>query len=350
MKTMRAMVLEGVEDYNLREIPVPAVPPHGILLKVMANGVCRSDWHKWHGHYSRVYPKVLGHEMCGIVEEVGELVTRHKVGDRVMIPVGGSEGTCELCKSGHSNLCDSYLVPGIAYDGGFAEYVAVPYADRNAAPLPDNVSFEEGAILSCRYITGYKGVVDGAKVKMGEWVAIYGCGGVGLASIQTAAKTGAFVIAVDVKNECLDLAKRMGADYLVNAKEVDPVEEIKKITGGKGVDVAIETLGNKHVMVQCLNSLAMLGRLCQIGVTQLGPDGDVALPVNTIVQKELVIVGSLSSPIQGYKPMLDLVAAGKLEVKPLLVETCALTEVEGIFKRMDIGDVIGTVVCNDFAN
>lgn len=349
MRTMRAMVLEGVEDYNLREVPVPAVPPHGILLKVMANGVCRSDWHKWHGHYSRIYPKILGHEMCGVVEEVGELVTRHKVGDRVMIPVSGSEGTCDMCKAGHGNLCESYLVPGIGYDGGFAEYVAVPYADRNAEPLPENVTFEEGAILSCRYITGFKGVVEAAKVKIGEWVAVYGCGGVGLASVQTASKMGAFVIAVDVKAEALELAKKMGADHVVDASAGDPVEEILKITSGRGVDVAIEALGNKNVMVQCFNSLAKLGRLCQLGVTQLGPEGDASIPVNPVVQKEITIVGSLSSPIQGFKPMLELVAAGKLDVKPLLAETCTLTQVVDIFKRMDNNDVVGAVVCNDFS-
>ncbi len=347
---MRAMVLEGVEDYNLREVPKPECQPHGILLKVMANGVCRSDWHKWHGHYSRNYPKILGHEMCGIVEEVGELVTRFKPGDRVMIPVSGSEGTCDMCKAGHGNLCESYLVPGIGYDGGFAEYVAVPYADRNAEYLPDNLSFEEGAILSCRYITGFKGIVETAKVKIGEWVAIYGCGGVGLAAIQTASKMGAFVIAVDIKDAALEIAKKVGADYIINSSTCDPVEEIKKITNGKGVDVAVEALGNKQVVVQCFNSLAKLGRLLQLGVTQLGPEGDASIPINPLVQGEFQILGSLSSPIQGFKPMLELVAAGKLDVKPLLTETCKLSEVENIFKRMDENDVVGAVVCNDFAN
>lgn len=347
---MKAMVLEGVEDYNLREVPKPECQPHGVLLKVMANGVCRSDWHKWHGHYSRKYPMILGHEMCGVVEEVGELVTRFHVGDRVMIPVSGSEGTCEMCKSGHGNLCESYLVPGIGYNGGFAEYVAVPYADRNAEYLPDNLSFEEGAILSCRYITGYKGVVEAGKVKIGEWVAVYGCGGVGLASVATASKMGAFVIAVDIKDKALEIAKELGADYVVNASKADPVEEIRKITNGRGVDVAVEALGNKNVVRQCFDSLAKLGRLVQLGVTQLGPEGDAALPINPLVQSEYQIIGSLSSPIQGFKPMLELVAAGKLDVKPLLTETCCLSDVVSIFQRMDKNDIVGAVVCNDFTH
>jgi D-arabinose 1-dehydrogenase-like Zn-dependent alcohol dehydrogenase len=345
---MKAMVLEGVEDYNLREVPKPVCAPHGVLLKVMANGVCRSDWHKWHGHYSRKYPMILGHEMCGYIEEVGELVTRFKAGDRVMVPVSGSDGTCDMCIAGHGNLCDSYLVPGIGYNGGFAEYVAVPYADRNLEYLPDNVTFEEGAILSCRFITGFNGISEIAKVQIGEWVAIYGCGGVGLAAVETASKMGAFVIAVDVKDEALDLAKEMGADYVINSSKTDPVEKIKEITGGKGVDVAAEALGNKEVFTQCFNSLALLGRLVQLGVTQLGPEGSADLPVNPLVQGEYQILGSLSAPVQRFKPLLELVAAGKIDVKPLLRETCCLSEVEDVFRRMDTGDVVGAVVCNDF--
>lgn len=345
---MKAMVLEGVEDYNLREVPIPVCAPHGILLKVMANGVCRSDWHKWHGHYSRKYPMILGHEMCGYVEEVGEMVTRFKVGDRVMIPVSGSEGTCDMCISGHSNLCDSYLVPGIGYNGGFAEYVAVPYADRNVEFLPNNVSFEEGSILSCRFITGFNGISDIAKVKIGEWVAIFGCGGVGLAAIETANRMGAFVIAVDVKDDALDRAKMMGADYVVNSAKEDVVEKIKDITNGRGVDVAAESLGNTHVFEQCFNVLGLLGRLVQLGVTQSGPEGNGKLPINALVQGEYQILGSLSAPVQRFKPLLELVSAGKIDVKPLLQETCCLSEVENVFRRMDRGEITGTVVCNDF--
>lgn len=316
----------------------------------MANGVCRSDWHKWHGHYSKKYSMILGHEIVGIIEEVGKNTTRFKPGDRVLVAVSGSDGTCDMCKAGHGNLCESYLVPGIGYAGGFAEYVSVPYADRNLEMLPENVSFEEGAILSCRYITGFDGVVNIAKVKIGEWVAVYGCGGVGLAAIQTAHTMGAFVIAVARKQSSLDLAKKMGADYVISALECDPVEKIREITNGRGVDVAVESLGNKHVVVQCFNSLAKMGRLLQLGVTQDGPEGDAAIPVNPLVQGELQILGSLSGPIQNFKPLLSLVAAGKLNIKPLLVETCALSEVENVFRRMDKGDTLGVIVCNDFTH
>lgn len=137
---------------------------------------------------------------------------------------------------------------------------------------------------------------------------------------------------------------------MISALECDPVEKIREITNGRGVDVAVESLGNKHVVVQCFNSLAKMGRLLQLGVTQDGPEGDAAIPVNPLVQGELQILGSLSGPIQNFKPLLSLVAAGKLNIKPLLVETCALSEVENVFRRMDKGDTLGVIVCNDFTH
>lgn len=183
---MKALVLEGVEKFVLRNVPKPVCDKKGILIKVMANGICRSDWHKWHGHYSQKYPMILGHEFCGVVEEVGDEVTRFHPGDRVIVPVSGSDGTCEWCKAGHANLCDSYLVPGIAYSGGFAEYVAVPFADWNVEPLPDAINFSEGAALGCRFITAYHALLDIGQVRIGERVAIFGCGGVGLSAVNIA--------------------------------------------------------------------------------------------------------------------------------------------------------------------
>lgn len=346
---MKAMVLEGVKDYNLREVPRPACAPHGVVIKVMANGVCRSDWHKWRGEYpNQKFPMILGHEMSGIVEEVGAEVTRFKPGDRIMVPVGGSEGTCDWCKAGHSNLCETYLVPGIGYNGGFAEYVAVPYADRNVEHLPDNISFEVGAILSCRTITGYRGVVESGNVRLGEYVAVYGCGGVGLASVMTAHQCGAFVIAIDIKDEALEIAKKLGADYVINAKDQNPVDEILKLTNGNGVEVAVEAMGSYETVNNALASLAKCGRLVQLGVTQSGPEGFVGVPIFNIVNKEKRIIGSLSSPIQNYKRYLEVIASGKVDPSPIITETCCLSEVVNVFERMDTNDVVGSVVCNDF--
>ena len=345
---MKALILESVEQFNLREVPMPTYDENGVLIKVMANGICRSDWHKWHGHYSQKYPMILGHEFCGIVEEVGGKVTRFKTGDRVIVPVSGSDGTCDWCKAGHTNLCDSYLVPGIAYNGGFAEYAAVPYADWNAEILPDTISFSDGAALGCRFITAYHGLLDIGQVKIGNWVAIFGCGGVGLSGINIAHQMGAFVIGVDVNLGNLAIASEMGADYTINSKETDPVNEIMKITNGYGVDVSVDSLGNKATCLGALNSLAKRGRLVQIGITQNGPEGDIPIPINVIVHGEKSICGSLGMPIHEFKSMLTVVASGKLTPSKMLSGEVCLSDVVSIFKKMNTNSVIGTYVVTDF--
>lgn len=346
---MKALVLEGVEQLVLRDVPKPTCPRDGALIKVMANGICRSDWHKWHGHYGKI-PMILGHEFCGVVEEVGESVTRFKVGDRVIVPVSGGDSSCDWCKAGRSNLCDSYLVPGIAYSGGFAEYVAVPVADWNVEHLPDNISFSEGASLGCRFITAYHGVMDVGAVKMGEWVAVFGCGGVGLSCVHIAREMGAFVVGVDINPGNLKLAKEMGADYVINSEEIDPVEKIMEITKGRGVQVSVDSLGNRATLLGGLNSLAKAGRHVQIGVTKLGPDGDVPIPVNFVVNGERSIKGSLSMPIHQFKSMLDVVAAGRLKPGKMLTGEVALSDVVSVFRRMDTNSVTGTYVVTDFTH
>ncbi len=345
---MKALVLEGPEQFVLRDVPKPTCGKNGALIKVMANGICRSDWHKWHGHYSQKYPMILGHEMCGIVEEVGEDVTRFHPGDRVIIPVSGSDGSCDWCKAGLSNLCESYLVPGIAYNGGFAEYVAVPKADWNMEILPDSIGFAEGAALGCRFITAYHGLMDIGEVRIGDWVAIFGCGGVGLSAVNIAHQMGAFVIGVDINPGNLKLAEEMGADHVINSKEEDPVQAILEITKQKGVDVAVDSLGNRVTCLGALNSLGKRGRLVQIGITRNGPEGDIPIPINAIVHGEKSIRGSLGMPIHEFKHMLSVVASGKLTPGKMLTGEVCLSDVVPIFKRMDNNDVVGSYVVTDF--
>ena len=344
---MKALVLEGINQMVLRDVPKPQCAKDGVLIKVMANGICRSDWHKWHGHYGK-FPMILGHEFCGIVEDVGEDVKRFKVGDRVIVPVSGGDSTCDWCKSGHSNLCDSYLVPGIAYSGGFAEYVAVPVADWNVEHLPESISFAEGAALGCRFITAYHGIKDVGEVKIGEWVAVFGCGGVGLSCVQVAREMGAFVIGVDINEGNLELAKKLGADVVINSKLTDPVKEIMKITDGKGVQVSVDSLGHRDTLLGGLNSLAKAGRHVQIGVTKLGPEGDVPIPVNFMVNGERQIKGSLSMPIHQFKDMLNVIASGRLNPGLMLTGEVCLSDVEDIFRKMDTNSITGTYVVTDF--
>lgn len=345
---MKALVLEGVDKLVLRDVPKPVCERDGILIRVKANGICRSDWHKWHGHYSQKYPMILGHEMCGVVEEAGEDVERFQVGDRVIIPVSGSDGTCDWCKAGRTNLCESYLVPGIAYSGGFAEYVAVPRADWNAEKLPDVISFSEGAALGCRFITAYHALLDVGNVRIGDWVAVFGCGGVGLSAVNIAHQMGAFVIGVDINPGNLKIAQEMGADHIIDSREMDAVEEILRLTGRQGVDVAVDSLGNKVTCLGGFHSLRKGGRLVQIGITKDGPEGDVPIPVNALVHGEKSIHGSLGMPIHEFKRMLAVVASRKLTPGKMLSGEVCLSEVVPIFERMDTNDVVGTYVVTDF--
>src|SRR5581483_4364598 len=206
---MKAAVMEGVrEPLVVRDVPDPEPPSHGVVLRVEANGICRSDWHLWMGDWSwfglRVpLPHVLGHEFCGVVEEVGRDVVRWRAGERVLVPFSAGEGTCEWCRSGYQNLCDTLLTPGVVSWGGYARRAAVPFADVNLVRLPESVDFVEGASMGCRYMTAFHAIVDQAGVRAGEWVAVHGCGGVGLSAIQIATALGANVVAVDVSDEKL---------------------------------------------------------------------------------------------------------------------------------------------------
>lgn len=345
---MKALVLEGVGKLNLRDVPKPACDEDGIVIKTMANGICRSDWHKWRGDQKSVYPRILGHEFCGMVEQVGEKVKNFKPGDRVIVPVSGSDGTCEWCKSGHANLCESYLVPGIAYNGGFAEYVAVPLADRNALILPDNISFVEGSVLGCRFVTAYHGLMDAGRVKLGDQVAVFGCGGVGLSCVAVARQMGAFVIAVDINDDALKLAMEMGADYTINSSRSNPVDEIMKLTHEAGVEVAVDALGAEKTCVPAIYSLAKCGRMVQLGVTSSSPAGDVPVPLTRIVQRELTIKGSLSMPIHEFKRMLEVVATGKMNLGKMLTGEVCLSDVVSVFEKMTTNSLKGTYVVTDF--
>jgi D-arabinose 1-dehydrogenase-like Zn-dependent alcohol dehydrogenase len=204
---MRAAVIEELnKPLVIQNVPDPICPPDGAILRVGANGICRTDWHLWTDDWAWrglaiKPPFVLGHEFSGTIEEVGGDVKGWNKGDRVIFPMNPGEGTCEWCRSGNQHVCDSgaLLVPGVSYWGAFAEYVAVRYADVNLVRLPDSISFVDSASMACRYMAAFHGVVDQAFVRGGEWVVVHGAGGgMGLSAVQIAAAVGAKVIAVDV--------------------------------------------------------------------------------------------------------------------------------------------------------
>ena len=276
---MRAATMLGVrEPLTVMDLPDPTLEPDGAIVRVEANGVCRSDWHGWVGDWDWVgvqfeYPHVLGHEFCGVVEEVGSEVRRFRAGDRVIVPFSQGDGTCEMCRTGHSNVCENGVAPGFSYWGGFGRLSHVPVADLNLVRMPDSMTFLVGAALGCRYMTSFHGVAHRAEVRAGEWVAVHGCGGIGLSAVQIATALGANVIAVDIDPAKLEFARKVGAVETVLAGNNDPAEAVVEITKG-GAHVAVDALGIKATCQATTNSLRTRGRHLQIGQTGRDEEGN----------------------------------------------------------------------------
>jgi D-arabinose 1-dehydrogenase-like Zn-dependent alcohol dehydrogenase len=352
---MKAAVMEGIrQPLVVREVPDPSLPANGVVVRVEANGICRSDWHLWTGDWTWVglqvaLPHVLGHEFCGVVEEVGREVTRWAKGDRVLVPFSMGDGTCEWCRSGRHNICDAVLTPGVVSWGGYARRAAIPFADVNLVPLPAAVEFVEAASMGCRYMTSFHGVVDQAQVAAGEWVAAHGCGGVGLSAVQFANALGANVVAVDVAEEKLSFAKELGAVATVNASETDAVAAVVDVTKG-GAHVSIDALGIAATCRNSINSLRKRGRHLQIGLTSAEDKGEVALPIDVIVLKEVTIVGSLGMPAPRFPAMLRMVESGKLQPGKLVQRTIPLEEAGAVLASMDRFATVGVTVIDRYGS
>jgi len=350
---MRAAVMEGIrQPLVVKEMPDPTPEPHGAVIRVEANGICRTDWHLWTGDWTWFgikveLPHILGHEMCGIVEAVGADVTRIEVGDRVLVPFSQGEGTCEWCRTGHHNICDTMLTPGVVFWGGYGRYMASPYVDVNLVKLPDDVDFVDASSMGCRYMTAFHGIVDRAQVTAGEWVAVHGCGGVGLSAVQIATALGANVIAVDVDTEKLAIAKALGAVTTVNAADDDPVMAITTITNG-GAQVSIDALG---IAATCRNSIMCLrkrGRHLQIGLTSSAEQGEIAVPIDLMVLKEITFVGSLGMQAPRYASMLRMVESGRLDPGRLVQRRIGLEDVSGVLESMDRYGTVGVTVIDRY--
>ncbi|BAK33293.1 alcohol dehydrogenase [Microlunatus phosphovorus NM-1] len=315
---------------ELVEMPSPVCPDDGVLLDVLATGVCRSDWHAWRGHDPVSLPHVPGHEIAGVVSQIGRDVTRFAVGDLVTTPFVNGCGSCEFCLGGDAQVCPQQTQPGFTHHGSFAEQVALYAADTNLVRLPEGMDPVVAASLGCRFATAYRAVTARGRVGTGDLVAVFGCGGVGLSAIQIAIALGAQVFAVDVS----DLARQRAADLGAVALAPDSVvERITDLTGG-GVHVAIDALGSASTELAAVRSLRRRGRYVQVGL-MLGPDARAPLPWDLVVAYELEVYGSHGMAACDYPAMLSMVSSGILRPAELVGRVISLAEAPAALVAMD---------------
>lgn len=343
-----AYYTEFQKPITIENLPDPVAHDDGVVVQVKANGICRSDWHGWMGHDSDIHlPHVPGHELAGIVVETGKDVKRWKTGDRVTVPFAVGCGTCPQCLSGNQQICDNYFQPGFTAWGSFAQYVAIRYADTNLVRLPDEMNLVESASLGCRFITAFRAVVAQGRVSAGDWVAVHGCGGVGLATIMIANAVGAHVIGIDIKDETLAFAKLLGATHVINArKESNVIDAIHALTHG-GAHVSFDALGSLETCRNSVLSLRKRGRHVQVGL-MVADYKDAPLPMNVVIAKELEIVGSHGMPAHAYEPLMQMILSGKLKPKLLINKTVTLEE--SIAELQSLGNFpsVGVTVIDRF--
>ena len=346
---MKAAVYEEFGGaITIQEVPSPIPESHGVVLKVLATGLCLSDWHGWMGHDPDiVLPHVPGHELVGTIVAAGKNVKNFQEGDRVTIPFVGACGRCEQCQSGNHQVCDDQSQPGFTHWGSFAEYVKLDQADINLVKVPDDMSNETAAILGCRFVTSYRAIVEQGRIKGGEYIAVHGCGGVGLSAIMIAQALGAQVIAVDINNETLKLARELGATATVNANELeDVVQTVRDISKG-GVHVSIDALGSQ---ITCYNSIANLrkrGRHVQVGL-MTGKDQHPNIPMDQVIAHELEIYGSHGMQAYKYPEMLSMIYSGKLDPQSMIEKTVSLEKSIHLLPKMNEYTTKGIIVINSF--
>ncbi len=319
---------------SVEQVLDPAPPDSGVVLRVGACGICRSDWHGWMGNDPDIrLPHVPGHEIAGEVVEIGRSVGTFKPGDRVTLPFVCGCGDCEQCRSGNEQVCDHQFQPGFTAWGGFAEFVAIEYADKNLVRLPDNIDFVTAASLGCRFATSFRAVVDQGKVEAGQWVAVYGCGGVGLSAIIIAAAFGARVIAVDVTDEKLEFARSIGAEAVLNSSINDPAQAILDLTDG-GAHISIDALGHPDILFSSVSSLRKRGKHIQVGIMEAAKHS-ASVPVDKIIGRELEIIGSHGMQAHRYGEMLDMIVDGRLDPRKLIGDVIDLEQAPAMLERMN---------------
>ena len=343
---MRAAIIRHYNsDLSIETVADPVCEDDGVVIRTLACGICRSDWHGWVGHHPRVKPgQIPGHEYCGEVVEVGPH-SGWAVGDRVVAPFILACGVCPSCRSGQSNTCPDQRLPGFTEPGAFAEYVGVPHA-HNLARLPDGMSPTLAAGLGCRVTTAFHALTDRAALAAGEWLAIHGTGGIGLATLILGRAMGARLIAVDVVPEKLDHARALGAEVTIDARTGDVAQAIRDATAG-GAHVSVEALGIPQTTNASLACLRPLGRHVQVGMPS-GPHARMEVDMTAIYMKNLAVFGTRGMPAHRYPSLLSMITAGLVDFSPIIARQVKLSQASAELAQFNGPMAPGVAVIAEF--
>lgn len=346
---MKAVIYREFEvPPAIEHLPDPTPSEHGVVIRVQATGLCRSDWHGWMGHDPDItLPHVPGHELAGVVEAVGKDVAHWRVGDRVTLPFVCGCGSCPQCASGNHQVCDQQFQPGFTHWGSFAEYVAIDYADVNLVQLPDEIDFATAASLGCRFATSFRAIVEQGQLSAGQWVAVHGCGGVGLSAIMIANALGANVVAIDIDDEKLDFAKSMGATATVNGTKTEHiVQDVIDLTEG-GAHISIDALGSPVTYFNSVANLRKRGKHVQVGL-MVAEHNHPSMPMDQVIANELEILGSHGMQAHKYPELLTMIRSGKLAPEKLIQKRITLEESLAELVNMDSFTGTGITVIDRF--
>jgi alcohol dehydrogenase len=355
---MKAAVFQGVgEPLAIEDVEPPTAGPAEVVVETEACGICRSDWHAWQGDWSWIGIRptegcIFGHEPTGVVREVGEDVERFSEGDQVTVPFNLSDGTCRFCRRGESNRCENAVPLGFldAAPGAFAEQFPVRDADQNLVRLPDGVDPVDAAGLGCRFATAFHGLVHRVDVDPGDWVAVHGCGGVGLSAVHIADALGANVIAVDIDDRKLDRAVDLGADETVAADDVRRVPQaVKRATpNNRGTEISVDALGIAETCRNAVDSLDTGGQHLQLGLTTGESEGEVSLPIDVMTVQEQEFYGSLGMPHHEYEEIFQMIQQGTIDPSEIVTEEVSLEEVPEKLEALGDYESVGIPVVTDF--
>lgn len=352
---MRAAVLrEYGEPLEITTVEDPTPGPREAVVEIEVCGLCRSDWHAWQGHGEWADDQVpigqiLGHEPVGRIRDIGTSVDRFAPGDRVVVPFNLGDGRCANCRSGHGNVCTDGHALGFEPEvpGAFAELVAVPAADYNLVRLPEYIDPRGAAALGCRYMTAYHALVAQADLTAGEWVTIYGCGGVGQSAIQLADAIGAHVLAVDPDGDARSRAATLGAVETVDPTAEDPVAAVRSWSDG-GADVSMDALGIAETCRNSVESVCERGVHVQVGLSTEAEAGEIALPTDWMTRWEVTFVGSRGMPPTRYGDLFDLIEATDVDPSALVTREIDLSEVSDRLAAMSDYRTAGVEIITTF--